>query len=65
MYKILVPLQQSGSEEEQMLSKSLLIRLAVSGSILKGTSIAILDNNHIAIVGCLDSPNSDVRGKII
>ncbi|XP_066472065.1 nucleolar protein 11 [Tiliqua scincoides] len=64
VYKISVPLQQSGSEEEQILSKSLLIRLAVSGSILKGTSIAILDKDHIAIVGCLDSPNSDVREYI-
>ncbi|KAJ6656501.1 hypothetical protein lerEdw1_003790 [Lerista edwardsae] len=61
VYKVLVPLQQSGSEGEQILSESLLIRLAVSNSILKGTSIAILDKDHIAIAGCLDSPNGDVR----
>ncbi|XP_034959890.2 nucleolar protein 11 isoform X1 [Zootoca vivipara] len=61
VYKVLVPLQQSGSEEEQFLQKSLLIRLLVSGSTLKGTSIAILDKDHIATTGCLDSPDGHVK----
>ncbi|KAF7238227.1 Nucleolar protein 11, partial [Varanus komodoensis] len=61
VYKVLVPLQQSGSEEEQILPKSFLIRLVVSGSILKGTSIVILDKDHIAITGCLDSPDSNLK----
>ncbi|XP_053156486.1 nucleolar protein 11 isoform X2 [Hemicordylus capensis] len=61
VYKFLVPLQQSVCEEEQILLKSLLIRLEVSGSILKGTSIAILDKDHIAITGCLDSSDSNVK----
>ncbi|XP_061471553.1 nucleolar protein 11 [Rhineura floridana] len=62
LYKVLVPLQWSDSEEEQILQKSLLIRLLVSGSILKRTSIAILDKDHIAITGCLDSPDGNIKG---
>ncbi|KAJ7317995.1 hypothetical protein JRQ81_004157 [Phrynocephalus forsythii] len=58
VFKVLVPLQKSVSEEEQVLRKSLLIRLEVSGSILKGTSMAILDKDHIAVMGRLDSPDN-------
>lgn len=43
--------------------KSLLIRLEVSGSVLQGTSIAVLDKDHIAITGRLDSPDGKVRGN--
>ncbi|XP_062976086.1 nucleolar protein 11 [Elgaria multicarinata webbii] len=59
--KVLVPLQQSGLEEEQILPKSLLIRLVASGTIHKGTSIAILDKDHIAITGSLQSSDSNMR----
>uniref|UniRef100_H9G3H4 Nucleolar protein 11 n=1 Tax=Anolis carolinensis TaxID=28377 RepID=H9G3H4_ANOCA len=61
VFKVLVPLSPTGSEEEHVLSKSLLVRLVISGRILKGTSIAILDKDHIAVTGCLDSPDSDVK----
>ncbi|XP_042308402.1 nucleolar protein 11 [Sceloporus undulatus] len=61
VFKVLVPLSQSDSEEEQVLSKSLLVRLVISGSILKGTSIVILDKDHIAVAGYLDVPDSNVK----
>nr|XP_020637948.1 nucleolar protein 11 [Pogona vitticeps] len=61
VFKVLAPLPKRVSEEEQVLLKSLLIRLEVSGSFLKGTSIAVLDRDHIAIMGRLDSPNSNAQ----
>nr|XP_060619068.1 nucleolar protein 11 [Anolis sagrei ordinatus] len=61
VFKVLVPLSPSVSEEEHVLSMSLLVRLVISGSILKGTSIAILDKDHIAVTGSLDSPDSNVK----
>ncbi|NWJ06707.1 NOL11 protein, partial [Crypturellus undulatus] len=53
VYKFLIPLQQHGEEEEQILSKSLLLKLSVSGSVLKGTSFAVLDKDHVAVLGSL------------
>ncbi|KAM8796960.1 nucleolar protein 11 [Eudromia elegans] len=53
IYKVLIPLQQHSEEEEQILSKSLLLKLAVSGSVLKGTSFAVLDKDHVAVLGSL------------
>ncbi|KAH0629304.1 hypothetical protein JD844_011264 [Phrynosoma platyrhinos] len=61
VFKVLVPLPQSSSEEEQILPKSLLVKLVISGSILKGTSIVILDKDHIAVSGYLDAPDSSVK----
>uniref|UniRef100_A0A8C3S077 Nucleolar protein 11 n=1 Tax=Chelydra serpentina TaxID=8475 RepID=A0A8C3S077_CHESE len=43
-------------EEEQILSKSLLLKMVVSDTVLKGASLAILDKDHVAVLGCLDSP---------
>ncbi|XP_062447799.1 nucleolar protein 11 [Rhea pennata] len=51
VYKVLIPLQQHS--EEQILSKSLLLKLSVSGSVLKGTSFAVLDKDHVAVLGSL------------
>ncbi|NXG29257.1 NOL11 protein, partial [Dromaius novaehollandiae] len=53
IYKVLIPLQRDSEEEEQILSKSLLLKLSVSGSVLKGTSFAILDKDHVAVLGSL------------
>ncbi|XP_048346108.1 nucleolar protein 11 [Sphaerodactylus townsendi] len=61
IYKILVPLQQSDSEEQHILPKSLLTRIQQSGTIFKRASIAILDKDHIAVTGCLDSPDRKVN----
>ncbi|NXS58154.1 NOL11 protein, partial [Brachypteracias leptosomus] len=51
VYKVLIPLQHNTEEEEQTLSKSLLLNLSVSGSVLKGTSFVVLDKDHIAVLG--------------
>ncbi|XP_070596439.1 nucleolar protein 11 [Erythrolamprus reginae] len=61
VYKIVVPLQDSKTAETQILPKSLLLRLSVDGSILKGTSIVILDKDHIAVTGCLGSSESNIK----
>uniref|UniRef100_A0A8D0FXI3 Nucleolar protein 11 n=1 Tax=Strix occidentalis caurina TaxID=311401 RepID=A0A8D0FXI3_STROC len=53
VYKVLIPLQQNTEEEEQILPKSLLLNLSVSGSVLKGTSFVVLDKDHIAVLGRL------------
>uniref|UniRef100_A0A8D0BBM2 Nucleolar protein 11 n=1 Tax=Salvator merianae TaxID=96440 RepID=A0A8D0BBM2_SALMN len=64
IYKVLVPLQVSDSEEVQILRKSFLIKLVVSDSIFKGTSVAILDEDHIATTGCLDSQDGSVKDSL-
>uniref|UniRef100_A0A8C0H4S3 Nucleolar protein 11 n=1 Tax=Chelonoidis abingdonii TaxID=106734 RepID=A0A8C0H4S3_CHEAB len=56
VYKILMSLQHSVPEEKQILSKSLLLKTVVSDTVLKGASLAILDKDHVAVLGCLDSP---------
>ncbi|XP_030389843.1 nucleolar protein 11 [Gopherus evgoodei] len=56
VYKILMSLQHSVPEEEQILSKSLLLKTVVSDTALKGASLAILDKDHVAVLGSLDSP---------
>ncbi|NWV14392.1 NOL11 protein, partial [Ptilonorhynchus violaceus] len=64
VYKILIPLQQDteeGEEEEQILSKSLLLNLSVSGSVLKGTSLVVLDKDHIAVLGSLAASGKEPR----
>ncbi|XP_015668448.1 nucleolar protein 11 [Protobothrops mucrosquamatus] len=61
VYKILIPLQENKTEETQILPISVLLKLSVSGSILKGTSIVILDKDHIAVTGCLDPSESNVK----
>uniref|UniRef100_A0A803XSA3 Nucleolar protein 11 n=2 Tax=Meleagris gallopavo TaxID=9103 RepID=A0A803XSA3_MELGA len=53
IYKVLIPLQQNSEEEEQTLSKSLLLNLSISGSVLKGTSFVVLDKDHVAVLGSL------------
>uniref|UniRef100_A0A8C0E9B9 Nucleolar protein 11 n=1 Tax=Bubo bubo TaxID=30461 RepID=A0A8C0E9B9_BUBBB len=53
VYKVLIPLQQNTEEEEQILPKSLLLNLSVSGSVLKGTSFVVLDKDHVAVLGRL------------
>ena len=64
MYKILIPLQQNTEEEEQILSKSLLLNLSVSGSVLKGTSFVVLDKDHVAVLGSLTASGKESKGNL-
>ncbi|GAB0197654.1 nucleolar protein 11 [Grus japonensis] len=61
VYKFLIPLQQNTEEEEQILSKSLLLNLSVSGSVLKGTSFVVLDKDHIAVLGSLAASGEESK----
>ncbi|KAL7989611.1 hypothetical protein Chor_012277 [Crotalus horridus] len=61
VYKILIPLQENKTEDTQILPISVLLKLSVGGSILKGTSIVILDKDHIAVTGCLDPSENNVK----
>ncbi|XP_054249763.1 nucleolar protein 11 [Indicator indicator] len=61
VYKVLIPLQQNTEEEEQILPKSLLLNLSVSGSVLKGTSFVVLDKDHIAVLGGLTASNEEPK----
>ncbi|KAM6245228.1 nucleolar protein 11 isoform 2-T2 [Porphyrio hochstetteri] len=61
VYKVLIPLQQNTEEEEQILSKSLLLNLSVAGSVLKGTSFVVLDKDHIAILGSLAASGEEPK----
>uniref|UniRef100_A0A8C5NQU9 Nucleolar protein 11 n=1 Tax=Junco hyemalis TaxID=40217 RepID=A0A8C5NQU9_JUNHY len=59
VYQVLIPLRQDTVEEEEkeeILSKSLLIKLSVSGAALKGTSLVVLDKDHIAVLGNVPDP---------
>ncbi|NP_001006210.2 nucleolar protein 11 [Gallus gallus] len=61
VYKVLIPLQQSSEEEEQTLSKSLLLNLSISGSVLKGTSFVVLDKDHVAVLGSLAASGEESK----
>ncbi|NXR77523.1 NOL11 protein, partial [Pycnonotus jocosus] len=64
VYQILIPLQQhteEEEEEEEILSKSLLLNLSVSGTVLKGTSLVVLDKDHVAVLGSLATPQKEPR----
>ncbi|XP_075626560.1 nucleolar protein 11 isoform X2 [Balearica regulorum gibbericeps] len=61
VYKVLIPLHQNTEEEEQILSKSLLLNLSVSGSVLKGTSFVLLDKDHIAVLGSLAASGEESK----
>ncbi|NXC97101.1 NOL11 protein, partial [Certhia familiaris] len=65
VYQVLIPLQQDTEEkleeEEKILSKSLLLSLSVSGAVLKGTSLVVLDKDHIAVLGNLAAPGKEPR----
>ncbi|NXH40663.1 NOL11 protein, partial [Dicaeum eximium] len=61
VYQVLIPLQQDTEEEEEVLSKSLLLNLSVSGDVLKGTSLVVLDKDHIAVLGSLPAPGKQPR----
>nr|XP_033817381.1 nucleolar protein 11 isoform X2 [Geotrypetes seraphini] len=61
IYKSLVSLHEPGTEEEMVLSKSLLLKLPVSGTALKRAALAILDDTHIAVLATLPSQNNDAR----
>ncbi|XP_061233336.1 nucleolar protein 11 isoform X2 [Neopsephotus bourkii] len=61
VYKFLIPLQQNTEEEEQILPKSLLLNLSVSGSVLKGTSFVVLDKDHIAVLGSLATAGEESK----
>ncbi|NXA04509.1 NOL11 protein, partial [Sapayoa aenigma] len=61
VYKVLIPLQQDAEEEEQILPKSLLLNLSVSGSVLKGTSLVVLDKDHVAVLGSLAAPGKEPK----
>ncbi|XP_074870577.1 nucleolar protein 11 [Carettochelys insculpta] len=62
VYKTVVSLQQNVQEEELILSKSLLLKTVVSDTVLKAASLAVLDKDHIAVLGCLDSPSNIAKG---
>ncbi|NXO76577.1 NOL11 protein, partial [Sitta europaea] len=60
VYQVLIPLQpDTEEEEEEILSKSLLLNLSVSGPVLKGTSLVVLDKDHIAVLGSLAAPGKE------
>ncbi|NXF79109.1 NOL11 protein, partial [Sclerurus mexicanus] len=61
VYRVLIPLQQDPEEEEQTLPKSLLLNLSVSGSVLKGTSLVVLDRDHVAVLGSLAAPDKEPK----
>ncbi|RMB95305.1 hypothetical protein DUI87_28292 [Hirundo rustica rustica] len=65
VYQVLIPLQQDteeeGEEEEEILSKSLLLNLSVSGAVLKGTSLVVVDKDHVAVLGSLAAPGKEPR----
>ncbi|XP_021270191.1 nucleolar protein 11 [Numida meleagris] len=61
VYKVLIPLQQNSEEEEQTLSKSLLLNLSISGSVLKGTSVVVLDKDHVAVLGSLAASGEESK----
>ncbi|NXI40041.1 NOL11 protein, partial [Galbula dea] len=61
VYKVLIPLQQNTEEEEQILSRSRLLTLSVSGSVLKGTSVVVLDKDHIAVLGSLTASGEESK----
>ncbi|XP_048821377.1 nucleolar protein 11 [Lagopus muta] len=61
VYEVLIPLQQNSEEEEQTLSKSLLLNLSISGSALKGTSFVILDKDHVAVLGSLAASGEESK----
>ncbi|NWR44756.1 NOL11 protein, partial [Regulus satrapa] len=67
VYQVLIPLQQDTEEEEEeeeekeILSKSLLLNLSVSGAVLKGTSLVVLDKDHVAVLGRLAAPQKDSK----
>lgn len=69
VYQVLVPLQQDTEEEEEeekeeILSKSLLLNLSVSGAVLKGTSLVVLDKDHVAVLGSLAAPGKKPTGNL-
>ncbi|XP_065591500.1 nucleolar protein 11 [Cyrtonyx montezumae] len=61
VYKVMIPLQQNNEEEEQTLSKSLLLNLSISGSVLKGTSFVVLDKDHVAVLGSLAASGEESK----
>ncbi|KFP69862.1 PREDICTED: nucleolar protein 11, partial [Acanthisitta chloris] len=61
VYKILIPLQQDAEKEEEILPKSLLLNLSVSGTVLKGTSLVVLDKDHVAVLGSLVSSDKEPK----
>ncbi|NWI90683.1 NOL11 protein, partial [Pitta sordida] len=60
-YRVLIPLQQDAEEEEQILPKSLLLNLSVSGNVLKGTSLVVLDKDHVAVLGSLAASGKEPK----
>ncbi|XP_020856553.1 nucleolar protein 11 isoform X1 [Phascolarctos cinereus] len=61
IYETLIPLNQSKPEEKQVLVTSLLLKTNVSGSVLKGVSLAILDKDHVAVMGTsLKAPKESI-----
>ncbi|NXN81518.1 NOL11 protein, partial [Bombycilla garrulus] len=60
VYQVLIPLQED-TEEEEILSKSLLLNFSVSGAVLKGTSLVALDKDHVAVLGGLAAPGKEPR----
>ncbi|NWX63409.1 NOL11 protein, partial [Promerops cafer] len=65
VYQVLIPLPQDTEEEEEeeeeILSKSLLLNFSVSGAVLKGTSLIVLDKDHVAVLGSLAAPGKKPR----
>ncbi|XP_030064304.1 nucleolar protein 11 [Microcaecilia unicolor] len=61
VYKSLVSLHQPGTEEEQVLPKSLLLKLPVSSPALERAALAALDDTHIAVLAALPSQNNDTK----
>lgn len=69
VYQVLIPLQQDTEEEEEkekeeILSKSLLLKLSLSGAVLKGTSLVVVDRDHIAVLGSLAASGNKPKGNL-
>ncbi|XP_001370403.2 nucleolar protein 11 [Monodelphis domestica] len=61
IYETLIPLNHGKPEEKKVLVTSLLLKTYVSGDVLKGVSFAILDKDHVAVMGTsLKAPKENI-----
>ncbi|XP_074080860.1 nucleolar protein 11 [Macrotis lagotis] len=61
IYETMIPLNQDKPEEKKELVTSLLLKTYISCNVLKGVSFAILDKDHVAIMGTsLKTPKESI-----
>ncbi|KAF0873616.1 NOL11 protein, partial [Crocuta crocuta] len=51
IYEALIPIHTSGPEKNQTVVRSLVLRTVVSGNARSGVALAVLDHDHIAVLG--------------